>query len=151
KTPSKDTGSRTEWYIRAAILVSGIIIGILFSCIFSCSRRWYRNRKSERNPESQTTEIDTTYLDLTELNTENKYQSLGDRKPKSNPEQPETEADDVDSTYQKLDFSKMDTEDNYQALRVNAATNDVPTDDEASYTELSETSDAEGNYLSTNA
>jgi MFS superfamily sulfate permease-like transporter len=40
------------------------------------------------------------------------------RKPQSKPEPKTTE---VDTTYQELDLSNMNTEDNYQSLRVNAA------------------------------
>ncbi|CAB4042403.1 Hypothetical predicted protein, partial [Paramuricea clavata] len=43
------------------------------------------------------------------------------RKPQKYCEPQETE---VDTTYQELDLSKMNTEDNYQSLRVNAANND---------------------------
>ncbi len=93
------------------ILVSGIIIGILFSYIVSRSRRrWFRNRKPERNLEPQPTEVDTTY--------------------------------------QELDLTKMNTEDNYQSLRVNAASNDAGNDDDSTYTELNKTKDVENNYQS---
>ena len=93
------------------ILVSGIIIGILFSYIVWCSRRrWFRNRKPERNPEPQPTEVDTTY--------------------------------------QELDLTKMNTEDNYQSLRVNAASNDAANDDVSTYTELNKTRDVGNNYQS---
>ena len=44
------------------------------------------------------------------------------RKPKSNHEPKTIE---VDTTYQELDVSKMNTEDNYQSLRVNAASHDA--------------------------
>ena len=88
-------------------LVSGIIVGILLSCIVWCShRRWFRNRKPERNPEPQTNEVDTTY--------------------------------------QELDLTKMNKEDNYQSLKVNAASND----DDSTYTELNKTRDVENNYQS---
>ena len=50
------------------------------------------------------------------------------RKPKRNPDEQPTEAD---STYQDLDLSKMNQEDNYQSLRGNVARiNDVTNDDE---------------------
>jgi hypothetical protein len=87
------------------ILVSGMIIGILLSYIVFCSRRKFRSRKPQSNPEPKATEVDTTY--------------------------------------QELDLSKMNTEDNYQSLRVNAAN-----DEEATYTELSKTRDVEDNYQS---
>ena len=69
------------------------------------------------------------------------------RKPKRNPDQQPTEAD---STYQELDLSKMNQEDNYQSLRGNVALriNDVTNDDESTYTELSKTRDVEDNYQS---
>ena len=63
------------------------------------------------------------------------------RKPESNPEPKSTE---VDTTYQELDLSKMNTEDNYQSLRVNAASND----EESTYTELNKIRDVEDNYQS---
>ena len=117
KPSSNDTSGGIEWYIIAVILVSGIIIVIFLSYIVWCfRRRWLRNRKSEQNPESQTTEADTTYqaLDLTKMNAEDNYQSLRNTKPQSNPEPQRTE---LDTTYQALDLSKMNTEDNYQSLR----------------------------------
>ena len=68
------------------------------------------------------------------------------RKPKRNLDQQPTEAD---STYQGLDLSKMNKEDNYQSLRGNVARiNDVTNDDESTYTELSKTRDVENNYQS---
>ena len=69
------------------------------------------------------------------------------RKPKRNPDQQPTEAD---STYQELDLSKMNKEDNYQSLRGNVARiNDVINDnDDSNYTELSRTRDVENNYQS---
>ena len=71
---------------------------------------------------------------------------FGNRKPKRNPDQQPTEAD---STYQELDLSKMNKEDNYQSLRGNVARiNDVTNDDDSNYTELSKTRDVENNYQS---
>ena len=68
------------------------------------------------------------------------------RKPKRNPDQKPTEAD---STYQELDLSKMNKEDNYQSLRGNVARiNDVTNDNDSTYTELSKTRDVEDNYQS---
>ena len=68
------------------------------------------------------------------------------RKPKRNPDEQPAEAD---STYQELDLSKMNQEDNYQSLRGNVAKiNDVTNDDESTYTELSKTRDVEDNYQS---
>ena len=68
------------------------------------------------------------------------------RKPKRNPDQQPTEAD---STYQGLDLSKMNGEENYQSLRGNVVRiNDVTNDDNSTYTELSKTRDVENNYKS---
>jgi hypothetical protein len=62
---------------------------------------------------------------------------------------PEPKTTEVDSTYQELDLSKMNTEDNYQSLRVNAASNDAAAnDDDSTYTQLSKTRDVEDNYQS---
>jgi outer membrane usher protein FimD/PapC len=60
------------------------------------------------------------------------------RQHQSNHESKTTEAD---ATYQELDLSKMNTEDNYQSLRVNA-------EEESTYTELNQTRDVEDNYQS---
>ncbi|CAB3977000.1 peroxidasin homolog [Paramuricea clavata] len=91
------------WHI-VVTLVSGIIIGILFSYIvWSSHRRWFRSRKPERNPETNTTAADTTY--------------------------------------QELNLTQMNKEDNYQSLRLNIASND----EESTYTELNKTRDEE-NY-----
>ena len=63
----------------------------------------------------------------------------------SKPERkPESETTQVDPTYQELDLTTMNKEDNYQSLRVNAASND----DDSTYTELKKTSDVEDNYQS---
>ena len=102
------------WHIVVS-LVSGVIIGLFLSQIVSCSRRrWFSDRKPERNPEPKATEVDTTY--------------------------------------QELDLSKMSTEDNYQSLRVDAASNDAGNRagnyDDSTYTELNKTRDAENNYQS---
>ena len=71
---------------------------------------------------------------------------LRNRKPERNPEAQATEAD---TTYQELDLTKMNTEDNYQSLRVNAANNDpAANDDDATYTQLSKTREVENNYQS---
>ena len=58
------------------------------------------------------------------------------KKPGQNLEPQKTE---VDTTYQELDITKMNKEDNYQSLRVNAAGND----EESTYTELNKTRDDE--------
>ena len=52
----------------------------------------------------------------------------------------------ADKMYQELDLTKMNTEDNYQSLRGNAARNDGVNDDESNYTELNRTRDVENNY-----
>ena len=67
------------------------------------------------------------------------------RNPHLNPEPKTTE---VDTTYQELDLTKMNKEDNYQSLRVNAASNDARNDDDSTYTELNKTRDVENNYQS---
>ncbi len=43
---------------------------------------------------------------------------------------PEPRATEVDTTYQELDLTKMNKEDNYQSLRVNAASNIAGNDDQ---------------------
>ncbi|CAB4043337.1 Hypothetical predicted protein, partial [Paramuricea clavata] len=61
------------------------------------------------------------------------------REPQSNPKAQTTE---VDTTYQELDLSKMNTEDNYQSLRVNPASNDAAAnDDDSTYMQLSKARD----------
>ena len=57
---------------------------------------------------------------------------------------PAPQPSETDTTYQELDLSKMNQEDNYQSLRVNSACND----EESAYTELNKTRDAEDNYQS---
>jgi MFS superfamily sulfate permease-like transporter len=102
-----------EWHMVVS-LVSGIIIGILLSYIVSCSRRKFRSGKPQSNPEPKTTEVDTTY--------------------------------------QELNLSQLNTEDNYQSLRLNDtsydAANGAGNDDDSTYTELSKTRDMENNYQS---
>ncbi len=46
---------------------------------------------------------------------------------------PEPQPIEVDTTYQELDLSKTNTEDNYQQLRMNAASNDAANDDDSTY------------------
>ena len=53
-----------------------------------------------------------------------------------------------DSTYEELDLTKMDKEDNYQSLSENAARNDGVKNNESNYTELNKTRDDENNYQS---
>ena len=54
----------------------------------------------------------------------------------------EPEATQHDPTYQELDLTRMNTEDNYQSLRGNA------NDDDSTYTELNKTRDVENIYQS---
>ncbi len=61
---------------------------------------------------------------------------------------PKAQTTDVDTTYQELDLSKMNKEDNYQSLKVNAANNDVANDGDSTYTELNKARDVENNYQS---
>ena len=68
------------------------------------------------------------------------------RKPQPSNSGPQTSR--VDPTYQELDLTKMNREDNYQSLRVNAAKNDGVNDDQSNYTELNKTRDVENNYQS---
>jgi MFS superfamily sulfate permease-like transporter len=67
------------------------------------------------------------------------------RKPQSNPAPQRTE---VDPTYQEINLSKMNTEDNYQSLRSNAASNDAAKDDVSTYTALNKIRDVENDYQS---
>ena len=53
-----------------------------------------------------------------------------------------------DTTYEELDLTKLNTEDNYQSLRVDAAITNVTNEDELNYTSLSQTRDVENNYQS---
>ena len=57
---------------------------------------------------------------------------------------------EAESTYEELDLSKMNTEDNYQALRGNIVKIDdaVNNDDDCTYTELNKIRDVENNYQS---
>ena len=55
---------------------------------------------------------------------------------------------EVDATYQELDLTKMNKEDDYESLRVNAANNVAENDEDSTYTELNKTRDVENNYQS---
>ena len=115
-----------EWYIMVITLVSGIIIGVLLSYLVLCSRRrWSRNK----NPQTQTIELDT------------RNKILKNR---------ELETIEADSTYQQLDLTKMNKEDNYQSLVMKGYTskNDDGNDDDSTYTELTKVRDVENNYQS---
>ena len=62
---------------------------------------------------------------------------------------PNPKATEVDPTYQELDLTKMNTEDNYQSLRVNAASNEAGCGDDSTYTELNKADrNDENNYQS---
>ena len=71
--------------------------------------------------------------------------SCSRRQFRSKKPQPQNE---VDTTYQELDLTKMNAEDNYQSLRVNCASNDAANDDDSNYAELNKTRDVENNYQS---
>ena len=58
------------------------------------------------------------------------------------------EETEVYTTYEELDLTKMNTEDNYQSLRVDAAITNVTNDDDLNYTTLSHARDVENNYQS---
>ncbi|XP_028399326.1 cell adhesion molecule 2-like [Dendronephthya gigantea] len=63
-------------------------------------------------------------------------------------QKPDSPTSQVDPTYQELDLEKMNKEDNYQSLRVNAARNDGVNDGDSTYTELNKTRDVDSNYQS---
>ena len=108
------------------VFVSGICIGILLSYIVWCSRRRYLRKK---NPQPQTIELDTRNEVLTN---------------------PEAETVEADSTYQQLDLTKINKEDNYQSLimKGNTSSNNAGNDDDSTYTELKKVRDVEDNYQS---
>ena len=58
----------------------------------------------------------------------------------------EPEKTEVDTTYEELDLTKMNTEDNYQSLRADAANNVAENDADCTCTELNKTRDVEDNY-----
>ena len=104
-------------------MVSGVIVGILLSYfVYWLSRRRYLRNK---NPQPRTTR----------------------RKTQTNSE---AETIEDDSTYQELDPTKMNKEDNYQSLivRENTATNDAGNNDDSAYSELTRVRDVEDNYQS---
>ncbi|XP_028399390.1 uncharacterized protein LOC114522833 isoform X2 [Dendronephthya gigantea] len=73
-----------------------------------------------------------------------KFTSKKPRQPNPEPSKPE-----VDKTYQELDLTKMNKEENYQSLTVNQpAKNDNRNEDGSNYTELSQTREAEKTYQS---
>ena len=55
---------------------------------------------------------------------------------------------EVDTTYEELDLTKMNTEDNYQSLTADAANNDAENDVDCTHTKLNKTRDVEDNYQS---
>ena len=71
------------------------------------------------------------------------------RKPEHHEQSPQQPAE-AESTYQELDLSKMNTEDNYQSLRGNVSRiNDAVNNyDDPTYTELNKIRDAENSYQS---
>ena len=60
----------------------------------------------------------------------------------------EPKTTEADTTYQELDLTKINKEDNYQSLKVNAASNDTGNQDDSTYTQLTKTRDVENNYQS---
>ena len=60
----------------------------------------------------------------------------------------EPKTTEADTTYQELDLTKMNKEDNYQSLKVNAASNDTGNQDDSTYTQPTKTRDVESNYQS---
>ena len=106
------------WHIVVS-LFCGIIIGILVAYIAWCShRRWCKDRKPEhheQSPEQQPAEAETTYeeLDLSKMNTEDKYQSLRGNVSRIY----DAVNNDDDSTYTELNKIR-DAENNYQSLQV---------------------------------
>ena len=58
----------------------------------------------------------------------------------------EPRTNEVDTTYQELDLTKMNKEDNYESLRVNAVSDNVANEDDSNYTDLSKTRDVENTY-----
>ena len=69
---------------------------------------------------------------------------------RNNTRNPEAETVEADSTYQDLDLTKMNKEDNYQSLIMKGNTSSYIADnnDDSTYTELNEVRDAENNYQS---
>ena len=83
-----------------------------------------------KNPQTQTIELDRRNKILT------------------NPEAETVEA--ADSTYQELDLTKMNKEDNYQSLitKGNTSSNNAGNDDDSTYSELTRVRDVENTYQS---
>lgn len=76
-------------------------------------RRWFRNRKPERNPNQKPTEASSTYqeLDLSKMKKEDNYQSLKGNVSRING----AVNNDDDSTYTNLNKIR-DVENNYESL-----------------------------------
>jgi hypothetical protein len=75
-----------------------------------------------------------------------KLKSRNAQRPQPNSKPTTTE---VNPTYQELDLTRMNKdENNYQSLIVNAENDNVANEDDSNYTELSETRDVENNYQS---
>ena len=125
-TSEESKDCRFEWYIVVISSVSGIIIGILFSYVFF---RFYRRCLRNKNREAQVINLSTRNKNLTN---------------------PEAETNEADSTYQELDLTKMNQEDNYQSLDMKGNTEiyDAGDRDESTYTKLDSVRDAENNYES---
>ena len=125
-TSEESKDCRFECYIVVISSVSGIIIGILFSYVFF---RFYRRCLRSKNREAQVINLSTRNKNLTN---------------------PEAETNEADSTYQELDLTKMNQEDNYQSLDMKGNTEiyDAGDRDESTYTELDSVRDAENNYES---
>ena len=74
--------------------------------------------------------------------------SCSRRKLRSSDTQSNSTATEADPTYQELDLTKMNTEDNYQPLRRNASNDDTGNDNDSTYTKLNTIRDVENNYQS---
>ena len=69
------------------------------------------------------------------MNTEDNYQSLANRNPQLNIIVPQTT--EIETTYEDLDVTKMDTEDNYQSLNVGVSSLDASEScDDSGYTDV---------------
>ena len=104
-----------------------MIVGIPISYFVWCCRRRLSKNK---NPQPQTIELDTR----------NKIQT-----------NPEAETVEADTTYQQLDLTKMNKEDNYQSLIMNRNTSSNNAEsfgDDFTYTELNKVRDVENDYQS---
>ena len=113
-----------EWYIILVTLVSGIIIGMIFLYAILSLRQRFKSKKDNSKPAHN--------YDTSETH-------------------PETAADN--SAYQELDLRNKETENSYQALRMNTRTrinNEKKIEDEANYQELDKVREKENSYQSLN-